>query len=69
VQDRKRKKEEEEAWEARRDERISSWRTFKTAGSSSPVPVAKPKAKDPLAFLPDLEPPKKKKKSKLNVLG
>ncbi|KAJ9115662.1 hypothetical protein QFC20_000989 [Naganishia adeliensis] len=67
VQDRKRKKEEEEAWEARRDERISSWRTFKTAGSSSPAPAVKPKAKDPLG-LPDLEAPKKKKK-KLNVLG
>lgn len=65
VQDRKRKKEEEEAWEARRDERISSWRTFKTP--SSPAPAVKPKAKDPLG-LPDLEAPKKKKK-KLNVLG
>ena len=65
IRDKKRKKEEEEAWEARRDERISSWRTFKTS-AGTPVSATAPAARSSGLQMADA--PKKKKK-KLNVLG
>ncbi|KAJ9125248.1 hypothetical protein QFC22_000203 [Naganishia vaughanmartiniae] len=64
LREKKRKKEQEEEWESRRDDRISSWRSFHatptsapgTASSSSPAGEA-------------MGAPPKKKKKKLNVLG
>lgn len=54
VNEKKRKKEAEEQWEARRDDRVQGWRTFASSGATTKSGSA---------------PAGTKKKKKLNVLG
>lgn len=54
VNEKKRKKEAEEQWEARRDDRVQGWRSFASSGATNKSGSA---------------PAGTKKKKKLNVLG
>lgn len=53
VNEKKRKKEAEEQWEARRDDRVQGWRSFASSGAASKAGTTTGT----------------KKKKKLNVLG